>query len=78
MLRRSAGYDVPDFLAAGPRDVMVPAAGAATANEILLQSDLAPSPPPSRPVAPARLAAGLLAALAIGALVMWLLTVLLR
>src|SRR3954452_21830853 len=24
-LRRSAGFDVPDFLAAGPRDVMVPA-----------------------------------------------------
>ena len=25
MLRRSAGFDVPDFLAAGPRDVLVPA-----------------------------------------------------
>ena len=24
MLRRSAGFDVPDFLAAGPRDVLVP------------------------------------------------------
>nr|MDQ4040232.1 hypothetical protein [Actinomycetota bacterium] len=24
ILRRSAGFDVPDFLAAGPRDVMVP------------------------------------------------------
>jgi hypothetical protein len=28
VLRRSAGFDVPDFLAAGPRDVMVPLAGA--------------------------------------------------
>ena len=28
VLRRSAGFDVPDFLAAGPRDVMVPEAGA--------------------------------------------------
>ena len=24
MLRRTAGFDVPDFLAAGPRDVLVP------------------------------------------------------
>ena len=28
MLRRSRGFDVPDMLAAGPRDVMVPASGA--------------------------------------------------
>ena len=28
MLRRSPGFDVPDFLAAGPRDVFVPEAGA--------------------------------------------------
>ena len=27
MLRRTAGFDVPDFLAAGPRDVLVPQAG---------------------------------------------------
>jgi hypothetical protein len=43
VLRRSAGFDVPDFLAAGPRDVMVPAAGAQTAHEVLLQTDLAPT-----------------------------------
>ena len=43
MLRRSAGFDVPDFLAAGPRDVLVPAAGAETAREVLLQADLAPT-----------------------------------
>lgn len=24
LIRRSAGFDVPDFLAAGPRDVLVP------------------------------------------------------
>src|ERR1700754_2458718 len=28
LLRRSAGFDVPDFLAAGPRDILVPASGA--------------------------------------------------
>ncbi len=27
LLRRSAGFDVPDFLAAGPRDVLVPQSG---------------------------------------------------
>jgi hypothetical protein len=42
ILRRSAGFDVPDFLAAGPRDVMVPQAGAETAHEVLLTADLAP------------------------------------
>ena len=31
-----AGFDVPDMLAAGPRDVMVPASGAPTAREVLL------------------------------------------
>lgn len=42
VLRRSAGFDVPDFLAAGPHDVLVPEAGAETAREVLLQADLAP------------------------------------
>ena len=35
MLRRSRGFDVPDFLAAGPRDVLVPASGAQAAREAL-------------------------------------------
>ena len=43
VLRRTAGFDVPDFLAAGPRDVLVPESGAETAREVLLQADLAPS-----------------------------------
>jgi hypothetical protein len=43
-LRRSAGFDVPDFLAAGPRDVMVPESGLALAREILHESEIAPSP----------------------------------
>jgi hypothetical protein len=74
MLRRSAGFDVPDFLSAGPRDVMVPISGAQTAREVLLQSDVAGSQAPSRPVDPRRLLLGLLAALAIGALLVWLLS----
>jgi hypothetical protein len=43
VVRRSAGFDVPDFLAAGPRDVMVPLAGAEAARDVLLQADLAPA-----------------------------------
>jgi hypothetical protein len=35
MSRRSGGFDVPDFLAAGPRDVMVPQSGAQAAREAL-------------------------------------------
>ena len=35
MLRRSGGFDVPDFLAAGPRDVLVPESGAEAAREAL-------------------------------------------
>jgi hypothetical protein len=75
MLRRSAGFDVPDFLAAGPRDVMVPISGAQTAREVLLGADVASPGPAGGPVDPRRLLVGLLAALAIGALVVWLLWV---
>jgi hypothetical protein len=42
ILRRTAGFDVPDYLAAGPRDVLVPQAGAEAAREVLMQTDLAP------------------------------------
>jgi hypothetical protein len=72
MLRRTAGFDVPDFLAAGPRDVMVPQAGFAAAREILLQAELISEEPAAATVAPLRLLVGLLAALAIGAFVVWL------
>jgi hypothetical protein len=71
ILRRSAGFDVPDFLAAGPRDVMVPQAGAETAHEVLLTADMAP--PRDEPYRPRLL--WLLAAVggggAITALIAW-------
>jgi hypothetical protein len=74
LLKRSAGFDVPDFLAAGPRDVLVPQAGFTTAREILLQAELV-GPELSGPlIAPVKLLVGLLAALAIGVLVVWLAT----
>ncbi len=35
LVRRSGGFDVPDFLASGPRDILVPASGAERAREVL-------------------------------------------
>jgi hypothetical protein len=78
ILRRTAGFDVPDFLAAGPRDVMVPQAGAEAAQQVLLQADMAPQEAtPPGPGESGRHAAKLVAAIAGGgaltALVAWLL-----
>ncbi len=78
LLRRSAGFDVPDFLAAGPRDVLVPASAVSTAREILLQAELISPDAGGTPVAPGRLLAGLLIALAIGALLVWVATAVVR
>jgi hypothetical protein len=74
ILRRTAGFDVPDFLAAGPRDVLVPQSGLETAREVLLQADLISAEAPRPVTTPARLLVGLLIALAIGALVVWLIS----
>jgi hypothetical protein len=41
LARRTRGFDVPDFLAAGPRDVLVPASGAEAARDVLRQADVA-------------------------------------
>jgi hypothetical protein len=76
LLRRSAGFDVPDMLFAGPRDVMVAASGVDVAREALLDAGAirpADGTPRRPPVAPGRLLVGLLAALALGAVVIWLL-----
>ncbi len=76
ILRRTRGFDVPDFLAAGPRDVMVPAAGYEAAREMLADAEmLAPPPDGSLPGigSPARLAAWVLAAALAAALLVWLL-----
>jgi hypothetical protein len=77
LLKRTRGFDVPDYLAAGPRDVLVPAAGVETARQVLLQSDLA-SGSGSAPVSAPRLAIGLLVAIAVVAAVVWLGTELIR
>jgi hypothetical protein len=73
ILRRTAGFDVPDFLAAGPRDVLVPEAGAETAREVLLQADMAPTTSPDRTgPRPLVLAAVIAAGGAATALIAWL------
>jgi hypothetical protein len=41
ILRRTRGFDVPDMLAAGPRDVLVPQAAAADARQLITGTDLA-------------------------------------
>lgn len=71
LLKRSAGFDVPDFLAAGPRDILVPEAGVPAARDILLEAELISPERQSTAVAPGRLLVGLLVALAVGVLVVW-------
>jgi hypothetical protein len=74
VLRRTQGFDVPDFLAAGPRDVLVPEAGAAAARELLRQAELAPTTSPERAgPRPLVLAATVALGGGVTALVAWLL-----
>ena len=76
ILRRSAGFDVPDFLAAGPRDVLVTRARELTAREVLLQAEVIDSSSSEQRygVVPLRLLVWLLAALGAGALIVWLIS----
>jgi hypothetical protein len=70
MVRRARGSDVPDFLAAGRRDIMVPASGVVTAREVLLQADLLSDQTPA--TSPGRVLAGLLVAVVLVGIVVWL------
>ena len=73
MLQRTRGFDVPDMLAAGPRDVMVPASGVQAAREILLEADMLPGSSSVRaPTPPYRVLAALLGAVALVAIIAWL------
>jgi hypothetical protein len=66
-LRRTMGFDVPDMLAAGPRDVMVPRSGHAAARDVLLQAELVGDEVPGTP--PAQVLRFLLVAIAIVAVI---------
>ena len=58
-LRRSRGFDVPEMLAAGPRDVLVPQSGVEAAREMLLQADMADATSSRQPVQPRQVLIGL-------------------
>lgn len=51
LVRRSGGFDVPDFLAAGPRDIVVAASAEEAAREILgdRRDEQQPLPPHKHP-----------------------------
>ena len=76
VVRRAPGFDVPEFLAAGPRDVLVAASDVPVARDVLRQGDPdQPGPPPrSGADRPSRVLAGLLIGVALVALVVCLTT----
>ena len=76
ILRRTRGFDVPDFLAAGPRDVMVPQAAAKPARQLLLDSEMVTDGAPAGLPgigSPARLLIWVLVAVLAAVAVVWLL-----
>ena len=72
-LRRTRGFDVPEMLAAGPRDVLVPESGVETAREVLLQAELIGDEQSGAAVSPLRLLLGLLATIVVVAAILLLL-----
>ena len=48
VVRRAPGFDVPEFLSAGPRDVLVVASDVAVAREVLREVDSGEPEPPAR------------------------------
>jgi hypothetical protein len=77
LLRRTRGFDVPDFLAAGPRDILVPESGYEAARELLLGADLLTTEADGSSLpaigSPLRLAVGVLVAVALAALLVFIL-----
>jgi len=75
ILRRTRGFDVPDFLAAGPRDVMVPEAGYEPARRLLLDTEMVSNGavPDALPGigSPGRLLIWVLVAVAIAVALVW-------
>jgi hypothetical protein len=66
-VRRSAGFDVPELLAAGRRDILVPDSGFEVAQQLLADTEVG-VPAPTQPLAgpaPRTLLAGILIALVI-------------
>ena len=72
MTRRSAGWDVPDMLAAGQRDILVPASGAQAAREVLMQAELLGAEPGPAVERPGRLLGVLLGVVVFVGIIAWL------
>src|SRR6266511_3248412 len=74
--RRTRGFDVPDFLAAGPRDILVPEAGAEAAREVLTQTRVgeqaAAQPQAAGDTKPLRLLAAVVGLMAAAFALAWL------
>jgi hypothetical protein len=73
VVRRAPAFDVPEFLAAGPRDVLVAASDVPVARDVLRQDEPGP-PSQSGADRPSRVLAGLLIGVALVALVACLAT----
>jgi len=71
-------FDVPDFLAAGPRDVLVARSGESTARQVLLEAEIVKPGSTVPQTAPVRMFAGMLVALVAASLILWLLYEVLR
>jgi hypothetical protein len=75
LIRRAAGFDVPDFMASGPREILVPASGAEAARDVLLETGIRdPAAALVTTARPARLIAGLLLVIAVVAIVLFMAT----
>lgn len=75
IIRRSPGFDVPEFLAAGPREVLVCKSAQMAASEALLNAEVAqsePTPPPTLAHAAVLFAVIVLVAFC-GSMIAWLL-----
>lgn len=72
-LKRTRGFDVPDFLAAGPRDVLVPEAGAEAARTALSQVESDGEPVEADDASPGWLLAWILVGLLVAAGIVWVL-----
>ncbi len=72
--RRTRGFDVPDFLAGGPRDILVPEAGSEHALALLTDAQAASTPPEPGPGGRVRsLLLGMTVALVAAAALVWVL-----
>ena len=76
IVRRTAGFDVPDYLAGGPRDVLVAESAVQAAREMLLETDLAPQERTAEdarsPLMTAAVVVGVVAAAMLLVYVLWL------